>query len=63
MHALYEPAGEDEENSVNVTIEKGMSKDEVMNTVLDKIKPYLWRTWIRIPNVENISNASRMHKK
>jgi len=41
MHALYEPAGEDEENSVNVTIEKGMSKDEVMNTVLDKIKPYL----------------------
>ena len=41
MHALYEPAGEDEKNSVNVTIEKGMSKDEVMNTVLDKIKPYL----------------------
>jgi len=38
MYRVYEPAGEDEPNAHNVTIEKGMSKEDVINKVLDIMK-------------------------
>ena len=34
---LYEPAGEDEEGAVNVTITEDMSTDDVLNRVLEAI--------------------------
>ena len=34
---IYEPAGSDEENAFNVTIEKGMDKGDVLEAVLDII--------------------------
>ena len=34
MHALYEPAGEDEENSFNINITYDMSPDDVVKKIL-----------------------------
>ena len=35
MHSKFQPAGEGERNSYNVTIEENMSKQEVMQKILD----------------------------
>ena len=40
MFAAYEPAGEDEPNAYNVSIDQNMSKDDVMNVVIETIKNY-----------------------
>ena len=37
MHALYEPAADDEENAYNVTITEDMSPDDVIDKVLEVI--------------------------
>ena len=37
MFKLFKPAGENEENAYNVTIDKGMSKKEVLKMVLDVV--------------------------
>ena len=38
MFDSYEPAGEDETNALNVTIDEDMTRDQVMKSVLDAIK-------------------------
>ena len=35
MFNLYEPAGEDEENAFNVTVDTGMSRQDVLKQVRD----------------------------
>ena len=34
MYKLYQPAGDDEENAFNVTVDSNMTKDEVLQNVL-----------------------------
>lgn len=38
LFAAYEPAGEDEPNAYNVSIDQNMTKDDVMNAVIKTIK-------------------------
>ena len=42
MHKLYEPGEEDEENTFNVSIEEGMTREDVMQKVLAIIKDIQW---------------------
>ena len=35
---LFEPAGQDEENAFNVTVDKGMTREDVVQLVSDVIK-------------------------
>ena len=37
LHKFYAPAGEDEPNSYNVSIEQGMSRDDVLAKVIDEV--------------------------
>ena len=37
LHARYEPAGENEKNVVTFRIEKGMSRQDITNNVLEKV--------------------------
>ena len=37
MYAMYEPAGEDEEGAVNVSVTEDMSRDDVLQRVLETI--------------------------
>ena len=37
LHKFYTPAGEDEPNSYNVSIEQGMSRDDVLAKVIDVV--------------------------
>ena len=38
IHTMYEPAGDDEENALNVTITEEMSPEDVVQKVLENIK-------------------------
>ena len=38
LYALYEPAGDDEENAYNVTITEDMSPDDVVERVLEIVQ-------------------------
>ena len=38
LYAMYEPAGDDEEKALNVTITEDMSPDDVVQKVLENIK-------------------------
>ena len=38
LFAAYEPAGEDEPNAYNVSIDQNMTKDDVMNAVIKTIE-------------------------
>ena len=37
MYDNYEPAGEDEEGAINITVDENMSTDDVLKLVLEKI--------------------------
>jgi len=41
MHKMYEPAGEDEDNAVDVEIGPDMDRDAVAKAVLEKVQKYL----------------------
>ena len=40
MFKLYEPAGEDEESAFNVTVDTGMSRQDVLKQVRDIAKGF-----------------------
>ena len=44
LHKFYAPAGEDEPNSYNVSIEQGMSRDDVLAKVIDVVNKS--QSWI-----------------